>query len=102
MTLDIVHDSCGYYYTIENVTSIRTNLKYKLVIFGEKLISELLYEGGDPVYKSERKNSGLVIESGMLVMYNSKENPVSWDLRSESDMLQMCNQIQVLLGLEQV
>lgn len=101
MTLDIVHDSCGYYYTIENVTSIRTNLKYKLVIFGEKLISELLYEGGDQ-YKSERKNSGLVIESGMLVMYNSKENPVSWDLKSESDILQMSNQIQLLMGLEEV
>ena len=101
MTLDIVHDSCGYYYTIENVTGIRTNLKYKLVIFGEKLISELLYEGGDQ-YKSERENSGLVIESGMLVMYNSKENPVSWDLRSESDIIQMSNQIQLLMGLEEV
>ena len=101
MTLDIVHDSCGYYYTIENVTGIRTNLKYKLVIFGEKLISELLYEGGDQ-YKSERENSGLVIESGMLVMYNSKENPVSWDLRSESDVIQMSNQIQLLMGLEEV
>ena len=101
MTLDIVHDSCGYYYTIENVTSIRTNLKYKLVIFGEKLISELLYEGGDQ-YKSEKENSGLVIESGMLVMYNSKENPVSWDLRSESDIIQMSNQIQLLMGLEEV
>ena len=101
MTLDIVHDSCGYYYTIENVTGIRTNLKYKLVIFGKKLISELLYEGGDQ-YKSERENSGLVIESGMLVMYNSKENPVSWDLRSESDIIQMSNQIQLLMGLEEV
>ena len=101
MTLDIVHDSCGYYYTIENVTGIRTNLKYKLVIFGKKLISELLYEGGDQ-YKSEKENSGLVIESGMLVMYNSKENPVSWDLRSESDIIQMSNQIQLLMGLEEV
>lgn len=101
MTLDIVHDSCGYYYMIENVTHIRANPKYKLIIFGEKLISELLYEGGEQ-YKSERKNSGLVIESGMLVMYNSKENPASWDLRSESDMLQMCNQVQVLMGLEEV
>lgn len=101
MTLDIIHDSCGYYYTIENVTGIRTNLKYKLIIFGKKLISDLLYEGGDQ-YKSEKENSGLVIESGMLVMYNSKENPVSWDLKSESDVIQMSNQIQLLMGLEEV
>ena len=101
MTLDIIHDSYGYYYTIENVTSIRTNPKYKLMIFGEKLISNLLYEGGNQ-YKSEKENSGLVIESGMLVMYNSKENSVSWDLKSESDIIQMCNQIQVLMGLEEV
>ena len=101
MTLDIIHDSNGYYYTIENVTGIRTNLKYKLIIFGEKLISDLLYEGGEQ-YKTEKENSGLVIESGMLVMYNSKENPVSWDLRSESDIIQMSNQIQLLMGLEKV
>ena len=89
----LLYDRECYWYS--------SNLKYKLVIFGKKLISELLYEGGDQ-YKSEKENSGLVIESGMLVMYNSKENPVSRDLRSESDIIQMSNQIQLLMGLEEV
>ena len=107
MTLDINSDMNGYHYTIEDVFRVQVDplklpmkRKFTITIFGKKLISELLYECDDR-YRSEHTNLGLCMELGMLVMCNSKESQMTWDLKTESDMLQMCNQIQLLMGLEE-
>jgi hypothetical protein len=52
--------------------------------------------------KSEQNDTGLGIVPGMIVMSNKSEPKASWDMNSKADMIKMCNQVKLLMGLEEV
>ena len=109
MTLDILYDKEHRYYTIENVNDIEIlpiripidDRKNYITVFGKKVITTN-FVSEQIKLKKENEDCGIQMQLGMIVMSNKTDPMMSWKLESESDILQMCNQVQVLLGLEEV
>lgn len=109
MTLDILYDKENRYYTIENVNDIEihpiriptNNRKNYITVFGKKVITTtFVSEQFKP--KKENEDCGIQMQLGMIVMSNKTNPMMSWKLETESDIFQMCNQVQLLMGLEEV
>ena len=109
MTLDILYDKEHRYYTIENVSGIEilpihlpiADRKNYITVFGKKVITTN-FVSEQIKQKREMEDCGLQMQIGMIVMSNKTDPMMSWKLESESDILQLCYQIQVLMGLEEV
>ena len=109
MTLDILYDKEHRYYTIEDVNDIEIlpirlpidDRKNYITVFGKKVITTN-FISEQVKQKRENEDCGIQMQLGMIVMSNKTDPMMSWKLESESDILQMCNQVQVLLGLEEV
>ena len=109
MTLDILYDKEHRYYTIENVNDIEIlpirfsidDRKNYITVFGKKVITTN-FVSEQIKLKKENEDCGIQMQLGMTVMSNKTDLMMSWKLETESDILQMCNQIQLLIGLEQV
>lgn len=109
MTLDILYDKEHRYYTIENVNDIEIlpirrptdNRKNYITVFGKKIITTN-FVSEQIKHKRENEDCGLQMQLGMIVMSNKTDPMMTWTLKTESDILQMCNQVQVLMGLEEV
>ena len=104
MTLDILDDKEGRYYTIEGVTNMALGSPSPTlygIIYGKKLKITIFGENHNHT-ELEKDDSGVAISPGMIVMSNKSEPKASWDMNSKSDMIKMCNQVKLLMGLEQV
>lgn len=109
MTLDILYDKEHRYYTIEDVNDIEIlpirlpidDRKNYITVFGKKVITTN-FVSEQIKQKQENEDCGIQMQLGMTVMSNKTNPMMSWKLESESDILQMCNQVQVLMGLEEV
>jgi hypothetical protein len=104
MTLDILDDKEGRYYTIEGVNNMIVGSPSPTlygVIYGKKIITTIFGENHNHI-KSEQNDTGLGIVPGMIVMSNKSEPKASWDMNSKADMIKMCNQVKLLMGLEEV
>lgn len=109
MTLDILYDKEHRYYTIENVNDIEIlpirlpidDRKNYITVFGKKVITTN-FISEQIKSKKENEDCGIQMQLGMVVMSNKTNPMMSWTLKTESDILQMCNQVQVLIGLEEV
>ena len=109
MTLDILYDKEHRYYTIEDVNDIEIlpirlqidDRKNYITVFGKKVITTN-FVSEQVKSKRENEDCGIQMQLGMIVMSNKTDPMMSWTLKTESDILQMCNQVQVLLGLEEV
>ena len=109
MTLDILYDKEHRYYTIEGVNDIEIlpirlpidDRKNYITVFGKKVITTN-FVSEQVKSKRENEDCGIQMQLGMIVMSNKTDPMMSWTLKTESDILQMCNQVQVLLGLKEV
>lgn len=109
MTLDILYDKEHRYYTIEDVNDIEIlpirlpidDRKNYITVFGKKVITTN-FVSEQIKLKRESEDCGIQMQLGMIVMSNKTDPMMSWKLESESDILQMSNQVQVLMGLEEV